>query len=163
MSGPRFTIEERDHGAADLLKRLLSEGALAVGVIGSAAAEQYEDSPATVVEVAEFHEFGIGVPRRSFLADWVDEKQAEIREIVVKAGQAVVKGKLPSVAVALEQIGTWAKGSIQERIASNGVQPNIDPLGETARKKKSTVTLIDKGQLRSSIDYRVESSVGGGS
>jgi hypothetical protein len=111
-------------------------------------------SELTVGEIAAIHEFGLGTaPRRSFLADWADEKRDEINAIAVKAGRAVARGTLTGED-ALEQIGAWAVGSIQERMASN-IPPPLAPA--TIKRKGSSVALIDTGQLRSSISYRVDS------
>lgn len=153
------TIKDRDLGATKLLARLLADGALSVGVLGSEAAAQHEDTDLTVAEVAEIHEFGLGsAPRRSFLAGWFDEKRDEIENVVVKGGRALARGKLTMPAL-LEQIGGWAVGSIQERISNNIPPPNA---AETIKRKGSSVPLIAKGQLRASITYRVEASKLGG-
>ena len=145
-------ISDTDRGAKRLAK-LLADGALSVGVLGGDAGKSHEDSDLTVGEVAEIHEFGLGTaPRRSFLAGWVDEKKDEITNVIIRGARAVASRKLTRVAL-LEQIGSWAVGSIQERI-SNGIEP---PLAEqTIKRKGSSVPLIDTGQLRASISYRVE-------
>lgn len=146
-------ISDTDRGAKRLAK-LLADGALSVGVLGGDASKAHEDSDLTVGEIAEIHEFGLGTaPRRSFLADWVDEKKDEISEVIVKGSRALARGKVPSMPALLEQIGGWAVGSIQERI-SNGIEPPNAPA--TIQRKGSSVPLIDKGQLRASISYRVE-------
>lgn len=108
----------------------------------------------TVADIAEIHEFGLGsVPRRSFLADWAEQSQVLVLQVVTKAAKAVVKETL-SVDEAVEQIGAWAVGSIQTRMA-NGIPPALKPA--TIKRKGSSVTLIDTGQLRSSITYRIKS------
>jgi hypothetical protein len=146
-------ISDTDRGAKRLAK-LLADGALSVGVLGGDASAGHEDSDLTVGEIAEIHEFGLGsAPRRSFLAGWVDEKKDEITSVIVKGSRALARGKVASMPVLLEQIGAWAVGSIQERI-SNGIEPPNAP--ETIKRKGSSVPLIDKGQLRASISYRVD-------
>src|SRR5262245_28854958 len=103
-------ITDRDKGAAKMLARLLAEGALSVGVLeGEGSKEHEEGGGLTVGEVAEIHEFGLGsAPRRSFLAGWVDERRAEIVNVVLKGGQALARGRVQNVAQLLEQIGSWA-------------------------------------------------------
>lgn len=171
MSTP-VRIRDTDRGATKLLARLLAHGALSVGVLGSDAAKVHEDesnfgegfgqksSSLTIGELAEIHEFGLGsVPRRSFLAGWVDDKREELVNVIVKGGRALARGKLTAPKL-LEQIGLWAVGSIQERMA-NGIAPGL--ARETIRRKGSSVPLIDTGQLRSSISHRVDAvDMGGG-
>lgn len=156
-------ITVKDHGAIAMLSRLLEGGALKVGVLAEDAAEQHEDadgepSGLTVGEIAEIHEFGLGsVPRRSFLAGWADENADQIKTVITRGGQALARGKLGSIDQLLEQIGVWAVGSIQARIATN-IPPPLSPI--TIQRKGSSVALIDSGQLRSSISYKVDEDVG---
>ena len=156
------TIKDKDRGAQALLRRLLEKGALSVGILAGeaervphkTAEREGENASITIGEIAEIHEFGLGsAPRRSFLADWVDQKRDEIETVIVKGGQALARGRVPSVSALLEQIGAWAVGSIQDRI-SNNIPPPLAPA--TIKRKGSSVSLIDTGQLRSSITYRVE-------
>jgi len=158
-----LTITVKDHGAIDMLSRLLEGGALKVGVLAEDAAEAHEDengepTDLTVGEIAEIHEFGLGVPRRSFLAGWADDNGEQIRTVVIRGGQALARGKISSIDQLLEQLGTWAVGSIQARMATS-IPPPLEP--ETIRRKGSSVTLIDTGQLRSSISYEVADDVKG--
>jgi hypothetical protein len=157
--GATVKITDRDKGAAKLIAALLEKGALSVGILGEDGGESHGDL--TVAEVAEFHEFGLGNnPRRSFLADWVTEKHDEIRNVVIKGGQSLVRRQIPSVSTLLEQFGAWADGSIQKRIADQ-IPPPLSE--ETIARKGSSVPLIDTGQLRSSISYRVDQGALAGS
>lgn len=171
-------ITDTDKGAKKLLQRLLKKGALSVGILAEDASKVHEakesvdrikdifkgfDSegkssgkaaPLTIGEIAEIHEFGLGsCPRRSFLAGWVDEKTPEIRDAVNKGAAALVAGQLESPLQFLNQLGAWAVGSIQQRMANN-IPPPLSP--QTIKRKGSSIALIDTGQLRSSIAYRVD-------
>jgi hypothetical protein len=146
------TIKDTDRGATALLTRLLGEGALYVGIHGDAG--QHDGSDLSVAEIGEIHEFGLGsAPRRSFLADWFDGKRDEWETVIVKGGRALARGKVPNVRALLEQVGVWAVGSIQDRMANN-IPPPLAPA--TIKRKGSSIALIDTGQLRSSITYKVE-------
>src|SRR5262245_20440620 len=71
-------ISDKDRGAAARITALLDQGVLKVGILEAEAAEEHEDADgATVGEIAEIHEFGLGVPQRSFLRGWVDEDKAQ--------------------------------------------------------------------------------------
>lgn len=161
MSGVRIRVSRTDKGAAKMLGRLLSEGALSVGILAAEGAVVHEAEPGqeasnalTVGEIGEIHEFGLGsAPRRSFLADWADEHTDDFGKVVTAGARALVQGKLSGPLQFLEQVGAWAVGSIQQRMADN-IPPPLAP--ETIKRKGSSVALIDTGQLRSSITYRVD-------
>jgi hypothetical protein len=124
-----------------------------VGVIGpKASAAKTEGKGLTVVEVASFHEFGLGVPKRSFIAGYVDENEADLRKRMRKAGELVAKGS-HTLEQALELFGLYVVGGMQDRISDN-----IPPaLAESTKKRKgSSVALINTGQLRSSITHEVD-------
>lgn len=168
-------IKDTDKGATKLLARLLANGALSVGILGAEASTvhaaphaigpQQEGSGSanalTIGEIGEIHEFGLGsCPVRSFLADWADQKKDEITNVVIKGGRALARGKLEPIQL-LNQIGAWAVGSIQARMSDGSIGPPLSP--QTIKRKGSSVPLIDTGQLRSSISYRVDAlDLGGG-
>ena len=150
-------MRDTDRGAAALLQRLLEAGVVKIGILEKDFSKSHKDesgeaSDLTVGEVGEIHEFGLGVPRRSFLADWYDEKRDEIKTVTVKGARALVKGSVTGDE-ALNQIGSWAVGSIQTRIAGN-IPPILAP--STIARKGSSVALINTNQLRSSISHEVK-------
>jgi hypothetical protein len=147
-----------DKGARDVVRRMgAARGslALAVGVQGKKGIERHKGSILTVAEIAELHEFGLGVPERSWLRAWFDENQAEIREDIRKVGRGILLGRFTRER-GLEILGLKYVGQIQRRIASN-IPPPLAPA--TIAKKGSSVALIDTGQLRSAISYVVEKAL----
>lgn len=138
-------ISDRDNGAKALLALFdLGLKSLKVGFQDSAG-ERGDDSGLSVVDVVTFHEFGLGVPRRSIVADWVDEQRSEIDRRVAKYAALIVAGKIKAD-VALEQLGLWAQGSMRERM-SKGIPPPL-----TSREG---TPLILTGQTRAAITYKV--------
>lgn len=145
-------IEDVDHGFDALLKRVLdAEAVLTVGVHEAEGAAEH-DGGVTLAEIASFHEYGLGVPRRSFIADWEDENRDRHKAQLRAMAKAVIDGKLPSVENALERLGLLYVGEIQRRIAQ-GIAPELAE--STVKKKGSSVPLIDTGQLRSAILSKV--------
>lgn len=105
-----------------------------------------------LIDVAGFHEFGLGVPRRSFIADWFDANEQTAHKTLRKLCGNHVQGK-EDLKTSLTKFSVWAVGQIQDRIAA-GIQPPLAP--STRRQKKGkAVPLINTGQLRSSIRGRV--------
>ena len=144
-----------DRGADGLVKaarEAMGDWSVRVGIMGSEAGAAHEEAVGmTVAEVAEKHEFGIGVPRRSWLLDYVDATEEMARRRLRSVLEAVTQRKAP-LAPGLEQFGQITVGEIQQRIADR-IDP---PLSEaTIAAKGSDVPLINTGQLRSSITYVV--------
>lgn len=175
------TVKDDSTKLQKLLSRLLNKGALSVGILAGEAAKTHEaktiegriadvfkgfdsghegatgkgkSEALTIGELASIHEFGLGsCPQRSFLQGWADENTAQINNVVNKGAQALVQGKLDSPLQLMNQIGSWAVGQIQQRMATS-IPPPLAP--ETIRRKGSSVSLIDTGQLRSSVSFRVD-------
>jgi hypothetical protein len=145
-----FRITDKDRGAAAKIREFMAaRSRVKVGIFADAGS--YEDGK-SVLEIAAIHEFGIGQERRSFVADWADQKQGEIRAKEKALAVGYARGRL-SLNDALEQLGQWGVGSIQERISA-GIPPPNAPA--TVAKKGSSTPLIDSNTLRSSVTYRVE-------
>lgn len=162
-SGPGGTakITDVDHGAKALRETLEAFGhvRIEVGVLEKDGAQVHKsttgEEPVTVIQVAAWHEFGTeDIPARSFLRAYVDENQARLRAMLSALAVSVATGKRTK-ADALEILGAKMVGEIQARIAA-GIDPPLSPA--TIARKGSSVPLIDTGQLRSSISFRVRES-----
>lgn len=159
-----MSVREKDQGAGKLLANLkaLSKLTVRVGVLdeapkkpGTAAdGKAARGSRATLLGVAAAHEFGApaaGIPQRSYIRATVDLKRAEIEKVQADLAAQVAAGKIDG-RTALARLGAFVQGLIQQRIAE-GIGPALKPA--TVRRKKSSKPLIDKGQLRSSITFKV--------
>ncbi len=90
-----------------------------------------------IASLGEIHEFGLGVPQRSFIRAWFDSKRAEIEADIRKFGSNP------------DALAERLRASCQEYIA-NGVAPPNAP--STIARKGSSKPLIDSGVLRTSIE-----------
>lgn len=114
-----------------------------------------KDGDATLVEVAVYNEFGTSdgrVPERSFIRYTADANKDEWAKFSDKLRAAVVQGRA-TVEWALGIMGERIKSDIQARIRSN-VPPENKP-STIARKRGSTGTLRNLGQLLNSISYEL--------
>jgi len=145
-----MTIQDIDNGAKALVKKMGIPMSVKVGVMGSKAGEDHEG--ATVGEIASYHGFGIGVARRAWLADYVDENTNHIEEQIERIARGVLSGKIME-AQAMDLLGLTIQGEIQQRISS-GIGKALDQ--KTIDRKGSNVQLIDTSQFRSSITYEAE-------
>ena len=145
-----MTVTVRDHGAAKMVNLSAEHGSVKVGIMAGKGAT-VEKGGITVLQVGTFHEFGLGVPERSFIRAWFDGNLPEIKKTLADLVDDV--DSPAEFEQMLEIFGLWAVGQIQQRIA-DGIEP---PLKEaTIRRKGSSTPLIDTGQLRSSITHEVE-------
>jgi len=147
----KLKIHDKDKGMRVLLKALSAAKTpvVAVGVLGDGG--KYDDDGPTVLQVATEHEFGIGVPKRSFIRDTVDINRDKILKRLRNAARVSLKDPNGS-AVAMARIGLYVEGVIKRRIAA-GISPANSQ--ETIDRKGSSKPLIDTGQLRNSIASEV--------
>lgn len=140
-------VKDKDLGYADLVKKVfkLDATAIAVGILSTASEE--------VVQIASAHEFGLGVPERSFLRSWFDQNESKAQALFSKLLLKVIARKLTKER-AIEFFGLWLQGEIQKNISEGNISPSLAL--ETVERKGSSTPLIDTGQLRSNISYRIE-------
>lgn len=107
----------------------------------------------TVAEIGAIHEYGSkNIPRRSFVRDTHDLKLKENLELLMRLEGDVIDGKRSQdQAVAL--LGEVAAKQMVSRI-NEGIAPRNSPA--TIRKKKSSKPLIDTGQLKGAITFKVK-------
>lgn len=148
-----MTISDRRSTTYDRIVSPPAGARVTAGILEREGSAAHPDAKGlTIAALAEIHEFGLGVPERSFIRAWFDQHQPEI--------VAVLKGRLAEAARgrisyddAINQFALWVQGSIQRRIR-DGIPPPLAP--ETIRRKGSSVPLIDTGVLRSSITAKAE-------
>lgn len=147
-------IKDVDRGYNALVKRVFGKEkhSVAVGIFAKEGAQTYDDG-LTVLQVAIWNEFGTDkIPERSFIRAYFDENQERLKKIFARLmSYYVIQGRGTKEQV-LELLGQQIVGEIRKRI-SRGIPPPNAP--STIAKKGSSKPLIDTGQLRSSITYRV--------
>lgn len=154
-------VTSKDNGYADLIKRVIGMKPVTVrvGILEKDGGAAHGDDDATLIAVAAWNHFGVlakngegwHIPPRPFITDFVDKHEAEIRQKLVVLMQSVVKGERTREQ-ALDAIGAWCAGQIQQEVADGVPPPNA---ASTVREKGSSTPLVDTGQLRSSISFDV--------
>ena len=149
------TITDRDNGARALLARLEAQrdARVRVGVLDDVAKRtEAGEGPLSLLEVATVHEFGAGdIPQRSFIRATVDLREAEIHQLQRGLSVQILRGDVTQE-VALERLGAKVAAMCQNRI-SQGIEPPNTP--ETIERKGSSKPLVDTGQLKAAITFRV--------
>lgn len=158
MSGQ---VRVTDHGADALLARMreIKSKRVRVGVLDEKTKQVRGEGSVTMslVEVAAVHEFGApaaGIPMRSFIRATVDEHLSELKTLQEAIAKRVLDGKL-GVDQALNQIGAKVASWCQKAIA-DGIDPPLDPA--TMKAKGSSKPLVDTGQLKASITWKIVSA-----
>lgn len=124
-----------------------------VGILGDRASEKHEGGAATIADIAEIHELGLGVPERSFLRAWVEANEGQIENDMRAATRQILRGKLlPEQAAKI--LGVKFAAGVQAFISSGKVTPALAEA--TVKAKGSSVPLLDTGALRSAITYALE-------
>jgi hypothetical protein len=124
-----------------------------VGVFGDDASELHDaESGLTNGELAAIHEFGAGVPERSFVRAWVDVDQSKITDQLKTEATDVAAGRR-TIYKSMERFGDWAGLRIVARIAQH-IAPAL--AAETVRRKGSDTPLVETGTLIRAIDSAVE-------
>lgn len=162
-AGGRFVkVTDVDKGAKKMLERIRKASGphtITVGIHDEDGSATEKDSDLTVADIATMAEYGIGQPRRSFVADWADEYASEHVTNLRKMGAALVKGRIASVDQGLNQLALLYVGLMQGRISA-GIDPPNAPA--TIARKGSSTPLIRYGQMRSAIRSKVDGKAVGG-
>jgi phage gpG-like protein len=145
-----MSVRERDNGAQALLRRVRHPVTVRVGIFGSEAAKDH--GGLTNVEVASFHEFGLGVPPRPFISQPIDRNEEDLKRRLRKAGELVIKGT-HTTEQALELFGIHVTDLMKDAISNREYQANAPA---TVQRKGSSTPLVNTGQLRNSITHEVK-------
>lgn len=148
-------MKDVDKGYRKLVKMIAEsgQGEISVGIQAAEGDEEAKNNPGkTILDIATYNEFGLGVPERSFIRAWFDSHAAQNNRAIAAILKQVYKGKI-SLEQGLERLGLFFVGSMQKRI-SDGIEP--PNAASTIKRKGSSKPLIDTGQLRSSITYQIQ-------
>lgn len=158
----KFGIEiKRKSKLPELTKKVekMANSHVKIGILEEAGSHDGDDSTLTVADVASFHEFGTTdangqthVPERSFIRSSIDDKRSELREMAKKLQGMILTGKM-TAKQALGLLGEKMQAEMIRKI-NEGIDPELDPA--TIKRKGSSTPLIDTGQLKQSIRYKVE-------
>lgn len=141
------------------IKGLVNTGSVDVGIIDSG--KHSEGSDYTVAQIGLVHEFGaivklhggkkILIPERSFMRSTLEENRSNLREKSKKAVRLIQKGQIDAN-TALALLGEFFADEISKKIVDIRSPPNAPA---TIKRKGFDNPLIETGQLKNSITYKV--------
>ena len=112
----------------------------------------YDDSGADVATIAAYNELGSSsTPPRPFMKQSFEKHQSELQAACDEANRTIGQGG--TAEQALDKIGVFCKGLVQQEIVDGGFEPNAE---STIKKKGSSQPLIDTGRMRQSVNYVVK-------
>ena len=115
----------------------------------------HEDSGTPIVAIGAIHEFGIGVPMRSFLRVPIGEHSAEIANIAKIGAKKIVDGS-GNITGTLKAMGETGVSISKESFSSNNWAPLKDPTRGGKNKDGDATPLVDTGTLKRSITYQID-------
>jgi hypothetical protein len=152
-------VEVRDRGYDALMRRVigLKPVTIATGMLAKDGAQPKKGARAlSLIEVAVWNHFGVAskdggwrIPPRRFISDWFDSEEPKLRAMLPDLFRQVIAGKLTREQ-ALERMGLYCVGQIQQRIANRAYAKNAK---STEDRKHSSTPLVHTGQLRASISF----------
>lgn len=111
-----------------------------------------EKSSISISDLAAVHELGLGVPKRAFIGPSLKKNRVKYLKYAGKQITPIIRGKR-SMNTAWQGLGLMAVADIQEYM----VTAEFTALApETIKRKGSSKPLIDTGQMRQAITYRVK-------
>ena len=130
--------------------RCLENKKLKVGVLPSAGRNS---EGVDLVDVAIWNEFGTRhIPARPFVRIAAEKNESKWNRYAERCVDAALKNRA-NINNALYLLGEQVKSDVQRDIGSGELAPNK---ASTIRSKGSSAPLIDHGDLRRSIGYKIE-------
>lgn len=110
-------------------------------------------SDSDVVARAVWNHFGTsrGIPARPFMFNAIRKNKREIVRYLNKTAPDILKGEM-SLRTALARLGILTQGYVQDEITELRNPPNHP---DTIRQKGSSNPLIDSGEMRGAVTYKV--------
>ncbi len=154
----RGRIDRKPHngGLEEMQKRMKAargRSVVKVGIQEDAGQHKGEGDQLSVADVASFHEFGTDtVPQRSFIRAPIQDGKVALQNLQATLLRRVILGS-KTTEEALGLIGEAAQAEMINAINA-GISPELEQ--STINAKGSSTPLIDSGQLKQSIRYKVE-------
>lgn len=119
------------------------------------------EADSDVISRAIWNNFGTsrGIPERPFMQNAMRDNRAGYRDGMKAGARTIIKaaasGEDPAKAMrsVLAKLGIKAQGDIQSEITSLQTPPNA---ASTIRQKGSSNPLIDTGEMRGAVSFKVE-------
>ena len=124
--------------------------------VGYQAGQAYDDGT-SLVDVVAYNEYGTSrMPARPFMKQSFENHEDRLQAACEQVLKEMSEGA--TAQEALNRLGVFLKGLVQEEIVEGGFAPNAE---STIRQKGSAQPLIDTGFMRQSVQYEVRGRTDG--
>ena len=148
------SVKDIDHGWKRIVREVgaMKGSYVKVGVLSDAGSYATGEGSINLADVATFNEFGTSrIPSRPFMAQSFDKNIPQVNKFIAFKQDAIYARK-ETTAGALENLGIFYQGKVQQEFSSGDFAPNAP---STVEAKESKTPLIDTGRLRNSINHEV--------
>lgn len=108
---------------------------------------------ASILHVGAAHEYGLGIPRRSFIRVPMDKQKATLNKALKSGFESILKGG--DTIQNLNKIGLVAQNISKTSFKNQGFGTWSDISDDTKEKKGSSKILFDTGRLVQSVTFWV--------
>lgn len=141
-------LSKLDHIAKQM--KIAKKTAIKVGLPSDVGSYQ---NGASILQVGSAHEYGLGVPRRSFIRVPMEKEQAKIKAALEAGFKNVMNGG--DTVTNLNKVGLIAQNISQAAFKNQGYGKWSAIQDSTKAKKGSSKILFDTGRLVQSVTYWV--------
>jgi hypothetical protein len=127
------------------------ELAITVGIHEEEGSQAHGDDGLTTGEIGSVHEFGLGVPMRSFVRGYFDENMGYIEHAQDEAMQRILDGADPMLEA--ERLAKELEIGMRDRVLERIAPPLAS--STRARRGQTAIPLVDSTQLLGAIRGRV--------
>lgn len=112
------------------------------------------ESDSDIVARAVWNHYGTsrGIPARPFMFNAIRKNKSKINRYLKSVTPDILSGKM-EIGMAMSRLGILVQGFIQDEITRLRNPPNT---AETIRKKGSSNPLINTGEMRGAVTYKVK-------
>lgn len=145
-------VSDKDMGMEDLLRKIdgMQKGEVFVGITEESG--QHGKAHIPVLQLANIHEFGLGVPERSFIRGWQASYEPVSRQKLAATWQKVIARQI-STSQALTSLGKEFLFDARNYFVTHA----FTPLSQvTINKKGHDKALIETGQMFSSLTFHIK-------
>ena len=137
--------------------KIASKASVDVGIIGDKVGGTVYEGGQTILEVGAQHEYGAGVPQRSFIRLPFEVKKNDLAKYIKVMYASIMNGKR-NTSDALGLVGVKANNIVIDAFETGGFGM-WPPLSlDTIEAKGSSQILVDTGVLRRSVTWRVNNA-----
>lgn len=146
-------VKDKDLGYKDIIRQLksLKNKTIEAGILNNAGTNS--ETGTLIAEYAHYNEYGTKhIPARPFMSTTFDEQNSNWVKSLDSILEKLINSNNIDIDKSISLVGEQVVNDIKEKITSN-IPPTLNLV--TIKRKKSSKTLIDTGNMRDSINFKI--------